>query len=107
MVATYKYCDAHSIPYKKCGKLVVATDDREVARLEALFKRALQNHVPDIELLHGEKAIQKIEPHCRGVKAIHSPHTGIILLPDGPCIATMAHYATNITNAANIQGIVN
>ena len=38
--------------------------------------RAKQNEVPDIVLLENEAQIKEIEPHCRGLKAIHSPHTG-------------------------------
>ncbi len=52
--ATYKYCDRHNIPYKKCGKLVVATNPVEVERLDALFERAKQNGVPDIETIDSE-----------------------------------------------------
>lgn len=81
MKATYQYCDKHNIPYKKCGKLVVATCAQEVDRLNALFERATQNHVPDIEMLEGQEAIRKIEPHCKGVKAIYSPHTGMYFFP--------------------------
>lgn len=75
--STYKYCDRHNIPYKKCGKLVVATNDVEVGRLDALFERAKQNGVPDIEMVD-ETGIREREPICKGVKAIWSPHTGII-----------------------------
>lgn len=42
-----------------------------------LFERATQNGVPDIQLIDG-KQIPEIEPHCRGLKAIWSPHTGIV-----------------------------
>ena len=34
--------------------------------------------VPDIELIKGEKAIREREPHCRGLEALWSPHTGIV-----------------------------
>ena len=54
----------------------MATNDIEVERLDALFDRATQNQVPDIRILDGEKAIKKVEPYCKGLKAIHSPHTG-------------------------------
>ena len=74
--ATYKYCDKFKLPYKRCGKLVVATNQIEVDRLESLYSRAIQNKVPDVKLLDDEKAIQEIEPYCKGLKAIHSPHTG-------------------------------
>lgn len=36
------------------------------------------NKVPDLRLLNSEKEIKEIEPYCRGLKAIHSPHTGIV-----------------------------
>ena len=51
MAKTYEYCDTHSIPYKKVGKLVVATDALEEQRLLDLWERASQNGVPDLELV--------------------------------------------------------
>lgn len=51
MAATYTYCDRHDIPYKKVGKLVVATNDLEEERLLALWERASQNGVADLELV--------------------------------------------------------
>lgn len=77
MEATYKYCDEHSIPYKKCGKLIVAVNEEEAARLDGLFERGLKNNVKDLKLVDA-KGIRKIEPNCVGLKAIHSPHTGIV-----------------------------
>ena len=74
--STYKYCDKYEIPYKKCGKIVVATSPIEIERLEQLFQRAQQNEVPEIRYLENETAIRDIEPYCRGLKAIHSPITG-------------------------------
>lgn len=73
----YKYCDEKKIPYKKVGKLIVATDELEVKRLKDLEDRGRQNNVPDLRVLEG-KEIQEIEPHCKGLKALHSPQTGII-----------------------------
>ncbi|XP_030745080.1 LOW QUALITY PROTEIN: L-2-hydroxyglutarate dehydrogenase, mitochondrial-like, partial [Sitophilus oryzae] len=74
----YKYCDQKKIPYKKVGKLIVATNEVEVKRLADLHDRAIQNKVPDIKLLNGVEEIQKIEPYCVGLQALWSPHTGII-----------------------------
>lgn len=76
--STYKYCDKHDIPYKKCGKLVVAKDVSEISRLEDLFKRGQANQVPEVQMLYGIQGIQRVEPHCQGVQAIWSPHTGIV-----------------------------
>lgn len=74
---TYAYCDEKKIPYKKVGKLIVATDEVEVSRLMDLHERGIKNEVPDLQLIDGDK-IQEIEPYCHGVKALWSPHTGIV-----------------------------
>ncbi|KAK7458949.1 hypothetical protein BaRGS_00039080 [Batillaria attramentaria] len=74
---SYKYCDEHQIPYKKCGKLIVAVEPEEVPRLENLYKRGLENGVKDLRMV-GPEEIKDIEPNCVGLKAIHSPHTGIV-----------------------------
>lgn len=74
---SYKYFEEKRIPYKKCGKLIVATDETEVTRLMELYKRGLANNVPDMQLIDEDK-IQEIEPYCQGIKAIWSPHTGIV-----------------------------
>ncbi|XP_046388041.1 L-2-hydroxyglutarate dehydrogenase, mitochondrial [Ischnura elegans] len=73
----YKFLDEKGIPYKKCGKLIVATNELEVSRLMDLYDRAQKNNCPDVKLIEG-KDIKKHEPHCEGIKAIWSPHTGIV-----------------------------
>lgn len=70
------YCAEHAIPYDACGKLVVAVDPAEMARFDALERTASANRVPDLRRLDGA-ALQEIEPHARGLAALHSPHTAI------------------------------
>jgi len=72
----YKYCDEHNIPYKRCGKLIVAVEDFEIERLEGLYSRAQENGCT-VEMIEGNQ-IKDIEPYCQGLKAIHSPLTGIV-----------------------------
>jgi len=74
---TYKYCDEHSIPYKKCGKLIVATNPIEEKRLDDLYERGKKNSVKDLEMISAEN-IKEIEPHCLGTRGLWSPHTGIV-----------------------------
>ena len=64
MKRTYAYCDEHRIPYKKVGKLVVATNALEEARLLDLWARATQNNVPGLELV-GPEGIRAREPACQ------------------------------------------
>lgn len=74
---TYDYLNAKGIPYKKCGKLIVAVEEREIKPLEDLYKRGLANNVRDLEMID-EDEIYKKEPHCEGLQALWSPHTGIV-----------------------------
>jgi L-2-hydroxyglutarate oxidase LhgO len=73
----WRYCDERGIPYKGVGKLIVATEDSEIPRLLELFERGKQNDVENLELLDAAQ-INEREPHCRGVRAISSPVTGIV-----------------------------
>ncbi|PVD32304.1 hypothetical protein C0Q70_07737 [Pomacea canaliculata] len=77
MQKAYEYCDKHQIPYKKCGKLIVAVEPEELPRLENLMSRGIENGVKDLKMV-GPEGIREIEPNCVGLKAIHSPHTGIV-----------------------------
>ena len=70
----YAYCDEHNIPYKKCGKLIVATEEEELPRLDALWDRAIANGCT-VNMVDAA-GIKDIEPHCVGLRAIHSPLTG-------------------------------
>lgn len=73
----YDYLNKKGLPYKKCGKLIVAVEEHELEGLNKLFEKGTQNGVQDLKLI-GKDEICKIEPNCVGLKAIHSPHTGIV-----------------------------
>ncbi len=73
----YDLCEKNSIPYKKCGKLIVATDNEEVDKLDAIYQKAVDNDVNDLEFLDTDR-IASLEPNVNGVKALFSPSTGII-----------------------------
>ena len=73
---SYKYFDEHKIPYKKCGKLVVATSQEQLPRLDNLIDRSTKNGV-NFEVVDAD-GIRQVEPNCRGLRAIHSPDTGIV-----------------------------
>ena len=71
------YCEAHAVPIEHTGKLVIALDESELGRFEALKERALANGVPGLEEV-GPERIRELEPHAMGIKALWSPGTGII-----------------------------
>ncbi|MDQ2909310.1 MAG: L-2-hydroxyglutarate oxidase [Candidatus Eremiobacteraeota bacterium] len=73
----WAYCERKGIPYKQVGKLIVATDESELGRLDDLWERGQQNGVEGLEMLDAAGIAQR-EPHCNGIKAIFSPVTGIV-----------------------------
>jgi L-2-hydroxyglutarate oxidase LhgO len=73
----YEYCESHGVPYKRCGKLIVATSPEEVETLEGIRRKAEANGVTDLRRLSGEEATA-MEPELRCEAALLSPSTGIV-----------------------------
>jgi len=71
------FAAAHGIPLERPGKLVVALDEGELPRIEALRERAIANGVPDLEVM-GPARMRELEPHVVGVRGLWSPSTGIV-----------------------------
>jgi L-2-hydroxyglutarate oxidase LhgO len=73
----YAYCEEHGVPYRRCGKLIVATSEEQVAELKGIERKAHENGVPDVAEIAAAEAM-RMEPALRCVAALHSPSTGII-----------------------------
>src|SRR5918998_4444538 len=73
----YAYCRERGVPHANCGKLIVATNEEEAGKLEAIKGRAAANGVPDLRLLRREEALA-MEPALSCTAALLSPSTGII-----------------------------
>jgi L-2-hydroxyglutarate oxidase LhgO len=73
----YEFCSSHGVPHRKCGKLVVATNESERERLAAVHKQAEINGVEGVEIIDAAAA-KRLEPELACVAAMHSPETGII-----------------------------
>ena len=71
------FCDANSIPYEICGKVVVATSEAELPRLEELQRRGAANGLKGMEII-GPERLKELEPHAAGIKALYVPETGIV-----------------------------
>ena len=71
-----QFCSRHGIPHEVCGKLIVATDSDEVARLDDLLARGTANGLEGLRILEREEMLA-IEPHAGGLRALHVPSTGI------------------------------
>ena len=71
------FCAQRSIPRISCGKVLVALDDVERERLAGIEERANANGVPGVRII-GPEELRELEPHVRGVAALHSPSTSIV-----------------------------
>lgn len=72
-----QFCDTHGIKWEGCGKVIVATDERELPRLQSIFERGQANGLAGLKMLSAEE-VRAYEPNCRAVRAIHVPETGIV-----------------------------
>ncbi len=72
-----EYCQANDVAVDVCGKVIVATDEEELPRLQMIYERGLKNEIEGIKLIDRDELLE-IEPHCGGIAAIHVPCTGIV-----------------------------
>ena len=73
------FCSEHALPFLECGKVLVATREEELPRLERVLERARANGVE--ATLIGPQELRGIEPHASGLGALHSPRTAIVDYP--------------------------
>ncbi len=71
------FAKEHKIDHDVCGKVVVATNEKEIPYMEKIFQTGLENKIEGIEKITAEQ-IKEIEPYCTGVAGIWVPCTGII-----------------------------
>ncbi|WP_348266527.1 L-2-hydroxyglutarate oxidase [Edaphobacter paludis] len=72
-----RFCKEHGVPYELCGKLIVATREDELQRLQELYRRGEQNGLKGLEILSAEQ-ITEYEPTAAGIRAIRVAGTGIV-----------------------------
>jgi len=76
-LAVERFADEHGIPYEHRGKVVVALDESELPRLAELERRGTENGVEGLRAI-GPEELRELEPHVAGIRALHSPKTGVI-----------------------------
>lgn len=90
----YEFCRKHEVPVENVGKLVVASSEEEVEKLDALYEQAKTNCVPGVELLTREQ-VREYEPNVSVPAALHCPTTGIV---------DAAAYTTTLARLAQVEG---
>jgi (S)-2-hydroxyglutarate dehydrogenase len=98
------FCQENAIPHEVCGKLVVATDETEAARLHDLEKRGRANGLEGLRLL-GPEEIREIEPHAAGLAALRVPQEGIVDYPRvcAVLVAKLAERGTRVVTGARVE----
>lgn len=71
------FCQRHDIPHEICGKLVVATSQEELPRLDELLRRGAANGLSGLRRIEPDE-LRRIEPHANGLAAAHVPEEGIV-----------------------------
>jgi L-2-hydroxyglutarate oxidase LhgO len=71
------FCQEYAVPYEICGKVIVATDEKELPRLDELYRRGIENGLHGLYMLSAAE-IRDIEPHTAGIRGIHVSGTGIV-----------------------------
>jgi L-2-hydroxyglutarate oxidase LhgO len=100
----YRYCDDHGVAYRRCGKIIVACNDSEIAQLRAYQEQAERNGAGRLRWLTA-KEVAALEPAVRAVAGVLSEHTGIIdshayllaLQGDLEAAGAMIAFATEVT----------
>lgn len=71
------FCNEMNVSMEVCGKVIVATKEEELPRLDAIYQRGIENEIEGITMINLDE-LAEIEPHVKGVKAIHVPCSGIV-----------------------------
>jgi L-2-hydroxyglutarate oxidase len=72
-----EFCREHEVPHEICGKVVVATEESEIPRLDELLRRGQANGLTGLRRLD-VAGLRAIEPHAAGIAAAHVPQDGIV-----------------------------
>lgn len=104
--ALYDYCDEHGIRAERAGKVIVVTEPEELPRLDELEQRGSANGVPGLRRI-GSAELREIEPHARGLAALHSPNTGVVDFREvaASLAAGLADAGGTISTACGIEAI--
>jgi L-2-hydroxyglutarate oxidase len=71
------FAEEHGIPHDVCGKVVVATEEKELQYLEKIYQIGLQNEIEGLRKITPDE-VKEIEPHVECIAALHVGCTGII-----------------------------
>ena len=72
-----EFCEKNEIPIWTCGKLIVASKESDLPKIDNLYQRGTENKVEGLQVLNTEES-KEIEPHVKSLKSLYAPKTGIV-----------------------------
>jgi L-2-hydroxyglutarate oxidase LhgO len=97
-----EFCRDRGLPIEQVGKVIVATREDELPRLEELYRRGLANGVPGVELI-GPERLREIEPHATGLKAVRVP--GVAITDFGLVARELARKVPRVLTGMRVRSI--
>jgi L-2-hydroxyglutarate oxidase len=94
------FCREENIPYELCGKVIIATEDKELPVMHSIFERGQQNGLSGIKILKASE-VKEIEPYCTAISGIWVPQAGII---DFRLVAEKLATLINVAGSKIING---
>jgi L-2-hydroxyglutarate oxidase len=100
------FCNKNNILYDICGKIIIATSDKEIPYMKNLFERGIQNGLTGLRILSNEQ-VKEIEPHVECKTAIYVPQTGIINYTEvsNKYLETILNHSSSIKFNETVTGI--
>jgi L-2-hydroxyglutarate oxidase LhgO len=101
-----EFCRENAVPHEICGKLVVAVDESEVARLRALHERGTANGLEGLRWMSHDE-MRETEPHVGGVAALRVPQEGIVDYPKvcDALVARLTECGARVVTGAHVDSI--
>jgi (S)-2-hydroxyglutarate dehydrogenase len=102
----HAFCREHAIPFESCGKLIVATSEEELPRLDELYRRGVGNGLQGLRFLEPTE-IHEYEPHASAIRGIYVPVTGIVdyARVARQCAAVISSRGAEIQLSCEVLGI--
>lgn len=103
----YRFCTENGIKVVRCGKVIVATREDELPRLQTLLERGTANGVPDLRMISPAE-LREVEPHAFAIRALRAPHTAIVNYQDVSTAYArrIAACGGAVTTGARVHGII-
>ena len=103
---TYRFLKQLNVEHRKCGKIIVAKNEKERKELKKLYENGIKNGVKGLKLI-GKSEIEKLEPNCKSEYALYSPNSGVVNCSDyyKKIEAFLQEKGVNVVNNCKVENV--